>query len=1105
MLSAIFLKGFKTFARPVRMPLSGGITAIVGPNGSGKSNITDAVLFALGEGSPSVLRAGSMDDVVFSGSETLPAANAAEVTLVVENGDGAISLPYREVSLTRRVTRGGENEYRINGVRARLADIRAVAGEAGLGRHSILRQGSVDAIVAGGAAACRVALEEAAGLGVFRRRRQTAARKLERAAAQLESSRRLEGELAGQLRRLEAEAAAAREYRELEARYRRLSLAHLYRAATRDLDSQRALLADAENRAGDLAVKEGALREEGLRLAAEEREAEERVREAERRAEGLECCLEGLRAEALRAERAQLRLQGGRERAVDRRRVASRLREELEKTSSAVRRVEGELGGLEAEHLRRKRELGELEDAVERGRAALSAATARRARAAAGLEDARARRARAERRLGEEAALGEGELGRLAASAEALSSFSPELVRGRSAALLDKVEELSGVAQRSGAGLGHRGGALAALVGQAEATVRSLRDSGAEGPGRRLYEVVRARPGYEVAVEAALGHLAGGVLAENIGEGIKYLTGESPAERVVVRLDAEGVPESASPPGKPLFECVEVLDDSYGEAVARLLGGIYVLEETHPGAAPRNGHVAVTRDGIRLTRTSASRRTAEGDFVRAARLAEGEARLHELKNRLGEDLYDLRETLRALSGRLEGLATGGQLLDAHAARAARVTRLLARETERRATRAARAREQRARAEDELRGLEAEVRLAGEGLRATEGTEEESNAALARAAEAVEPAYAASREAAGRLARARAVLEEGRGREREILRRLERLEGADATGGVSRLADLARRAAEVGRHLDVGARDRLAAARRARSEAAGLRGAVAERRAAVAGEAAEFAVGLARAGTEAELLRGELARAREAATEAEAEIFEEWGATLEAARAEAEGLPGAADAERERARLARKLKGFGDVNLLAISQEGALRERHDFVAAQRADAEAAAGELEGMIGSIDAEISARFEATFRDVRREFAAIVPRMMDGAAGELDLSEEGVEIGLRLKRRGWRPLRVLSGGERALLALSFLFGIFLGRREDGPGAFCVLDEAEAALDDINLARFLAVVDSYRADGQFLLVTHQKRTMAAADVLYGVTPDATGATIVVSKRLTGD
>lgn len=150
MLSAIYIKGFKTFARPVRLPLTGGITAIVGPNGSGKSNITDALLFALGEGSPSILRAGLMNDLIFSGSDSLPPSGVAEVTLVLDNTKGDISLPYEEVSLTRRILRGGETEYRINGTRARLTDVRTVAGEAGLGRHSVLRQGAVDAIVSGG-------------------------------------------------------------------------------------------------------------------------------------------------------------------------------------------------------------------------------------------------------------------------------------------------------------------------------------------------------------------------------------------------------------------------------------------------------------------------------------------------------------------------------------------------------------------------------------------------------------------------------------------------------------------------------------------------------------------------------------------------------------------------------------------------------------------------------------------------------------------------------------------------------------------------------------------------------------------------------------------
>src|SRR5918998_1345987 len=171
------------------MPLTEGVTVIVGPNGSGKSNITDAVLFALGEGSPSLLRAGLMGDLIFSGSESLPVAGAAEVTLVLDNSRGTISLPYEEVSLTRRISRDGETEYGINGVRAR----RGLPGS----------------------------------------------RKLEKAAARLERSRQAELELSSQVRRIEAEAVAAREYRELEARYRELSLAHLYRIANGDLGGER--------------------------------------------------------------------------------------------------------------------------------------------------------------------------------------------------------------------------------------------------------------------------------------------------------------------------------------------------------------------------------------------------------------------------------------------------------------------------------------------------------------------------------------------------------------------------------------------------------------------------------------------------------------------------------------------------------------------------------------------------------------------------------------------------------------------------------------------------------------------------------------------------
>lgn len=1102
MLSAIYIKGFKTFAQPVRMPLTGGVTAIVGPNGSGKSNVTDAVLFALGEGSPSLLRAGSMSELIFSGSERLPAAGAAEVTLVLDNADGGISLPYEEVSLARRVSRDGETEYRINGVRARLADVRAVAGEAGLGRHSILRQGAVDSIVSGGAAACRMALEEAAGLGVFRRRRVAAARKLERAAARLESSRQLEAELSDQLRRIEREAVAAREYRELEARYRELSLAHLYRVATRGLDKGRESLRGLEKKEGVLRARQETLHEEGARLGAEEKDLGYRVRETEEAMRGLENGSEALRVEALRVERASLRLEGLRGRGADRSNLIQRLQAELEETGSKVRRLEEMVESLAREHSRKKEALGHLEERVARRRKEHAGAAGRRARLSEELEGLRERRERMAGRLRGWNSLGDEGLARLREMGPEPVLVALEESRARAAAVLRRLGDLRDAVTERTAEVDRRRGAISSLVGRTEAEIRALRVPEQNGSGvKRLYEVLRPLPGYEAAVEAALGELAGGVLVENISEGLEFLSGDS-AERVIVRLDAEAALGNGASPGKSLLECVEVLDGSYAEAIERLLGGGYVVEGGDR-AMPKSGYdVAVTREGLRFTRTSASRH-ASGALARQARLAVEEERLGALKNRLGEDLYDLREAVALAGRRLEGANTRAEALSSATARTPRVARLLASEAGRRVRKVETARERRSRDEKELREVEAKILASEKELHEAweeeRRTEEELNAALSGA----ESAYAEARESAGDLARAHTNLKGAREGQSRVSRGLAVLEGVAAGADAeTRMTNLTRTAVEQARRLDAAARGRIVHLRRLRSEAAGGRSRVAERRSTLAGEAGRIAGELARAESEATKLRGEIFRAEEAAKAAEAEIVEEWGATLEAARGAAEDLPEGSDVER--GRLARKLKSFGDVNLLAISQEGQLRERHEFVSAQRTDAEAAAEDIARIIRDVDGEIEARFEATFKGVRRAFKEMVPRMMEGAEGELGLSEEGVEIGLRLKSRGWRPLRVLSGGERSLLALSFLFGIFLGRTETGPRAFCMLDEAEAALDDLNLSRFLAVIDSYRADGQFLLVTHQKKTMAAADVLYGATQDSSGATVVVSKRLTG-
>lgn len=1095
MLTAIYIKGFKTFARPVRMPLEGGITAVVGPNGSGKSNVTDAVLFALGEQSPALLRAGAMGELIFSGSESLPAASAAEVTLVFDNRLGEISLPYAEVSVTRRISRAGETEYRINGSRSRLADVRAVAGEAGLGRHSILRQGAVDAIVAGGAAACRQALEEAAGLGVYRRRRVSASRRLERADDQLEKSRQLETELANQLRRIQTEAAAARRYRELESRYRELSLAHLYRVATRELDGLRDRRRTGEARVRELEDTERSVRAQGEGIEGRLRELSSRFGAAERRAERLEDVTEDLRAENLRADRTLFRLESGMGRRDDRHTVLSRLREESNRTARKLEGLEAKAGELAAAHDAARADLEEVERVAGLSRRKISEAARERSRLTAELDRLRAR-LDALSSDGRRGGVSREHLARLGAAVGEIEASRSRPAGGGGRELAGRVARALGRVEALFEEVGRRRGALAAAVGRAESRVRRLRAAVPAGDGTRLYEVIRPRPGFEAAVEAALGDHGAGVLAGSLDEGMRLL---SEADPVALRLDAEHA-HTEDGPGRPLIDCVEVLDGRYAGAVERLLAGIFVVDRPAAGAR-LNGHVAVTQDGLRLTRTSVSMRAATGNFARETRLAAGVELLEDLKAGPGGALYDLSEAVRSSSERLTAVSRDLDGLRTLSERAHRASSALEAGARRRIASAESARRRALEREKESEDLGQRI---SETERALARAEEYAHAAreeAERATYALESSRAYVADTERRLRTLKAAIADGRDRKVALSRRLERA-ASDADDGEDP-SRLAKRARDLSTSLLAAVRQRRDDLRRARAEISEAERRASEERSHLSRKAVEVAGELATARAEAAQFAEEEARAEAAAESSTEEIQTEWASSLDAARAEAEEHPENTDAERQS--LARKLKRFGDVNLLALSQEQELRERHDFVAAQRADAEEAAIELGRIIRSVDGEIEGRFAETFGKVREAFGEIVPRMLAGSSGVLDLSEEGVEIGLRLGRKGWRPLRVLSGGERALLALSFLFSIFLSRPTGGSGAFCILDEAEAALDDVNLARFLSVVDSHRSGGQYLLVTHQKRTMAAADVLYGVVQDASGATNVVSKRLQGE
>ena len=273
-LRSISMKGFKSFPQRTKLEFGTGVSVVVGPNGSGKSNITDAVLWALGEQSPLAVRGQVMKDVIFAGAQGVGGSSAAEVEVVIDNSDGRLDSGFSEISIVRRLDRDGEGEYRLNGGRCRLVDVIEVLSDSGLGKemHSVVSQGKVEQIVMSRPRERRLLIEEAAGLGKHRKRRRRAQLKLERTEENLSRALDVEREARSRLRPLKRQAEAA----ELHERLERQTLEALYALSRDAVRAARAALAEAEGRA----QAAGTERDEAERLLAGVARRREQAEEA---------------------------------------------------------------------------------------------------------------------------------------------------------------------------------------------------------------------------------------------------------------------------------------------------------------------------------------------------------------------------------------------------------------------------------------------------------------------------------------------------------------------------------------------------------------------------------------------------------------------------------------------------------------------------------------------------------------------------------------------------------------------------------------------------------------------------------------------------------
>ena len=1134
-LRSIDIGGYKSFGVRTELRFDGGMTAVVGPNGSGKSNIMDALRWVIGEGANRSLRVKRLDEVIFTGSSERAPAGLAEVRLRLDNSDGWLGLGAAEVEVQRRVHRDGESEFRLNGRAVRLREIQELFHNSGLGAggYALMGQGLVDEVLRLRPQERRRLIEEVADVRRHRRKMLESRRRRERAEQHLDRARLLRDELAPRLRSLERQARRARRHEELQAELN-AALSAWYGA------SARALAAELTERADAATANAAAQQQAGLELSAagaavtaaeqavEAARADANAAAADRRAaeaklnelrHGLE--LDQRRHDWLQSEADSL--ESGREPAED----ALAPAPDLVSAEAALRAAEASLHDARAQRDRTLRE----HDARLQRRAEAAALTRR-------LDAERAQLRSEAQALGRTWPTRLTTLHELEESRTEAREAAAEVATALEAARADE--------SRAAGDLQRERDAHAAIIAKRDAIQREIDDldariaaleelaapsagngasrASANGVAPRLRSQLRVRRGYEAAVEAALGVAADAELLPTASaalaraqaalrdEGQAWLgvtadlvsRNGAPAARSRAAANGTGARPATAVGAMTVADAVEA-PANLRPVVSAMLGEIWIAEGAAAARAMLTAasppRAVVTRDGILL----------RGDGVVATRSGQSASWARQQRR-----VAEWRERREGLSRALDQQPTPDADRLTQAQRAHEDSRAAVRRCAERQTVADAALREASRA---LRTAEAErERLRGDALRLQSRlrrlrVDVVEAAAVDQDAVEVTPPPAdqdltdlerARDRAAGALSDARAAVE----RERRQARAGARLAAirAELTALSATLEE--RRAAVVEAAANAADATALEAAR------ARLRQSEAERaQSRVRLEAAQTArVAAERAAVEAQaaLRETEAARERLSADAADDHIDL---SDLPAVEGDISELRAAAMELRER------LHRLGSIQPDAADEHAAELERYESIEQQIVDLEATEQRLRGAERELETLIDSRFRAAFGKVNAAFGRYFRLMFRGGHAQLTLTDEGpaesddggddddaeadapppgVDISAQPPGKRVANLSQLSGGERALTAIALLFALL----EIRPVPFCVLDEVDAALDEANVERFVQALKERAADMQFVVITHNRRTIEEADAIYGVTMGTDGLSKILSVRL---
>ena len=1159
-MKRIEISGFKSFADRTEFELGEGLTAVVGPNGSGKSNLAEAVKWVLGEQSARLLRGTRMDDVIFCGTAKRKGVGLAEVTLVFDNSDGRLPLDLCEVAITRRVYRAGDAEYFINRKACRLRDIAELFLDTGIGKesYSFVGQGRIEEILSSDSRSRRVIFEEATGISRYKLRKKEAEMRLGDTAGNMRRIQDIDWELKTQLEPLVGEAERAKHY--LHMTEMRDSLEKellLYEVALAERQHQ-TLHTQALRVSDDCVHCESRLQLQEAQQASSSLTASVDLaafRGAER----------DLLQHTLLCEQRSERLKdtaGEHERAVSRWQQATvaldRLLLEEDRLEQELSHASSELSGFKrnlsekaaalgdcpesgAEHTSRldsehAADLAALEERIHVVRGAL----AEREKETQVLNETFFRKAEQHRSLmgrieglsveQEERELEREDLARgLAETTAQLADVAARLRQLEGEALLREQRRQRTEAEGHGALTRLR--TLEASERQMEGLSRGARfvlGLNMRGVLGVVGNLLTTEERYEVAVEVALGAQVGDIVTDTeftAKKAIAALKEKAQGRATFYPLDTlkprdlREFPVRAAAAKGCLGRAVDLVKFSpeLAPVVRHTLGNVLVCDglESASQVAALTGYTwrIVTLDGDLVlpggSITGGSRPERQAWLLSRRRELEDAAAILEEKRSLEEsiaaEIAKVREeaaqtatTRQKLTGEVDRMEKELRELLQVIARLTEERRFLSDSTSTLVAELTRYQTEQCGVAAEIDNLKSRIAeltgLREQALRTTEDIAARQAAKSARRLElAIEVARLESQVAliTPQIAERKRMLASAKERrengEREVA------EAATATENLKeRMGTLE---AEI--TLLRGKVETFAAhVERGRAKQAQH----AERQATLhaTNQALQSELNSARQ----KLHNIELRRERVAAEEdfLKTKLRQKYPHS----EGQTSALSSRSEAETSIAELDNKLAQLGPVRIAAIAESERLSERISFLAREQDDLRQAEEHLRGVMAELDQVMGERFVTGFSSIQKAFSEVAARLFGGATARIYLSdpeyplESGIEVDVQPLGKRLQSITLLSGGERALVALSLLCAVLKVK----PTPFCVLDEIDAPLDEANVERLIAVLRELCINTQFLIITHTRGTMMAADMLYGVTMREEGVSKVLAVKV---